>query len=131
MIRRMLAVGPNNRVIGSVATAHDREDDCMVRIRVGVDGSTYEPWRDNFLPDKWLHALELGYLTNLSLTGTWNLVVTNTFESTTGTFDERAFSSVTLNAAELSEMPVARTGRISCCARHCPLALPNRGVVAG
>jgi uncharacterized protein YecE (DUF72 family) len=33
----------------------------MPRIRVGVGGWTYEPWRDNFFPAKWPHARELEY----------------------------------------------------------------------
>jgi uncharacterized protein YecE (DUF72 family) len=31
------------------------------RIRVGVGGWTYEPWRDNFYPTGWPHARELEY----------------------------------------------------------------------
>jgi uncharacterized protein YecE (DUF72 family) len=33
----------------------------MSRIRVGVGGWTYEPWRDNFYPAGWPHARELEY----------------------------------------------------------------------
>ncbi|MGO4393598.1 DUF72 domain-containing protein [Variovorax sp. M-6] len=45
------------------------------RIRVGIGGWTYEPWRDNFYPAKLPHAQELGYasrqLTAIEVNGTY------------------------------------------------------------
>ena len=45
------------------------------RIRVGVGGWTYEPWRDNFYPAKLPHAQELSYasrqLTAIEVNGTY------------------------------------------------------------
>lgn len=46
-----------------------------LRIRVGVGGWTYEPWRDNFYPAKLPHAQELSYasrqLTAIEVNGTY------------------------------------------------------------
>ena len=45
------------------------------RIRVGIGGWTYEPWRDNFYPPKLPHAQELAYasrqLTAIEVNGTY------------------------------------------------------------
>jgi uncharacterized protein YecE (DUF72 family) len=45
------------------------------RIRVGVGGWTYEPWRDNFYPKGWPHSRELEYasskLTAIEINGTY------------------------------------------------------------
>ena len=45
------------------------------RIRVGVGGWTYEPWRNNFYPPGLPHAQELGYasrrLTAIEVNGTY------------------------------------------------------------
>ncbi len=45
------------------------------RIRVGVGGWTFEPWRDNFFPAGWPHARELEYasrkLTAIEVNGTY------------------------------------------------------------
>ena len=45
------------------------------RVRVGIGGWTYEPWRDNFYPAKLPHAQELGYasrqLTAIEVNGTY------------------------------------------------------------
>jgi uncharacterized protein YecE (DUF72 family) len=45
------------------------------RIRVGVGGWTFEPWRDNFFPAKWPHSRELEYasrkLTAIEVNGTY------------------------------------------------------------
>jgi uncharacterized protein YecE (DUF72 family) len=45
------------------------------RIRVGVGGWTYEPWRDNFFPKGWPHSRELEYasskLTAIEINGTY------------------------------------------------------------
>ena len=45
------------------------------RIRVGVGGWTFEPWRDNFFPKGWPHARELEYasrqLTAIEVNGTY------------------------------------------------------------
>jgi uncharacterized protein YecE (DUF72 family) len=45
------------------------------RIRVGVGGWTYEPWRDNFYPAGWPHARELEYasrhLSAIEINGTY------------------------------------------------------------
>ena len=45
------------------------------RIRVGVGGWTFEPWRDNFYPKGWSHARELEYasrrLTAIEVNGTY------------------------------------------------------------
>ena len=45
------------------------------RIRVGVGGWTYEPWRNNFYPEGWPHARELEYasrqLTAIEINGTY------------------------------------------------------------
>jgi len=45
------------------------------RIRVGVGGWTFEPWRDNFFPPGWPHARELEYasrkLTAIEVNGTY------------------------------------------------------------
>ena len=45
------------------------------RIRVGVGGWTFEPWRDNFFPKGWSHARELEYasrkLTAIEVNGTY------------------------------------------------------------
>jgi uncharacterized protein YecE (DUF72 family) len=45
------------------------------RIRVGVGGWTFEPWRDNFFPPKWPHGRELEYasrkLTAIEVNGTY------------------------------------------------------------
>jgi len=45
------------------------------RIRVGIGGWTYEPWRDNFYPAKLPHAQELSYasrqLTAIEVNGTY------------------------------------------------------------
>jgi uncharacterized protein YecE (DUF72 family) len=45
------------------------------RIRVGIGGWTYEPWRDNFYPKGLSHAKELGYasrkLTAIEVNGTY------------------------------------------------------------
>ena len=45
------------------------------RIRVGVGGWTFEPWRDNFFPEGWPHARELEYasrhLTAIEVNGTY------------------------------------------------------------
>ena len=30
-----------------------------LRIRVGIGGWVYEPWRDNFYPERWPQAREL------------------------------------------------------------------------
>lgn len=37
------------------------EGDKAARIRVGIGGWNYEPWRDNFYPPGWPHEHELGY----------------------------------------------------------------------
>ena len=46
------------------------------RIRVGVGGWTYEPWRDNFFPKGWPHSRELEYaagkLTAIDINGTYS-----------------------------------------------------------
>ena len=45
------------------------------RIRVGIGGWTFEPWRDNFYPRGWPHARELEYasrqLTAIEVNGTY------------------------------------------------------------
>ena len=45
------------------------------RIRVGVGGWTFEPWRNNFYPEGWSHARELEYasrkLTAIEVNGTY------------------------------------------------------------
>ena len=45
------------------------------RIRVGVGGWTFEPWRNNFFPEGWPHARELEYasrhLTSIEVNGTY------------------------------------------------------------
>ena len=45
------------------------------RIRVGIGGWTYEPWRDNFYPPKWPKARELeyasGHVTAIEINGTF------------------------------------------------------------
>jgi uncharacterized protein YecE (DUF72 family) len=45
------------------------------RIRVGIGGWTFEPWRDNFYPKGWPHARELEYaagkLTAIEVNGTY------------------------------------------------------------
>ena len=45
------------------------------KIRVGVGGWTFEPWRDNFYPKGWSHARELEYasrkLTAIEVNGTY------------------------------------------------------------
>lgn len=45
------------------------------RIRVGIGGWTFEPWRDNFYPEGWPHARELEYasrqLTAIEVNGTY------------------------------------------------------------
>jgi uncharacterized protein YecE (DUF72 family) len=45
------------------------------RIRVGIGGWTFEPWRDNFFPKGWPHARELEYasrrLTAIEVNGTY------------------------------------------------------------
>ncbi|HEX6707897.1 MAG TPA: DUF72 domain-containing protein [Albitalea sp.] len=45
------------------------------RIRVGVGGWTYEPWRDNFYPKGWPHSRELEYaagkLSAIEINGTY------------------------------------------------------------
>jgi len=45
------------------------------RIRVGVGGWTFEPWRDNFYPKGWSQARELEYasrkLTAIEINGTY------------------------------------------------------------
>lgn len=45
------------------------------RIRVGIGGWTYEPWRDNFYPAKWPHKRELEYasrqVTAIEINGTY------------------------------------------------------------
>ena len=45
------------------------------RIRVGVGGWTFEPWRDNFFPKGWSHARELEYasrkLSAIEVNGTY------------------------------------------------------------
>jgi len=45
------------------------------KIRVGVGGWTFEPWRDNFFPKGWSHARELEYasrkLTAIEVNGTY------------------------------------------------------------
>ncbi len=45
------------------------------KIRVGVGGWTFEPWRDNFFPAGWPHARELAYasrqLTAIEVNGTY------------------------------------------------------------
>ena len=50
------------------------------RIRVGVGGWTYEPWRDNFYPKGLPHAKELGYasrhLTAIEVNGTYYSTMT-------------------------------------------------------
>ncbi len=47
----------------------------MSRIRVGIGGWTFEPWRDNFYPKGWPHARELEYaagkLTAIEVNGTY------------------------------------------------------------
>jgi uncharacterized protein YecE (DUF72 family) len=45
------------------------------RVRVGVGGWTFEPWRDNFFPAGWPHARELEYasrkLSSIEVNGTY------------------------------------------------------------
>ena len=45
------------------------------RIRVGIGGWTFEPWRDNFYPAKWPHKRELEYasgqVTAIEINGTY------------------------------------------------------------
>lgn len=45
------------------------------RIRVGVGGWTYEPWRNNFFPEGWPHSRELDYasrkLSAIEINGTY------------------------------------------------------------
>ena len=45
------------------------------KIRVGVGGWTFEPWRNNFYPEDWPHARELEYasrrLTAIEVNGTY------------------------------------------------------------
>lgn len=47
----------------------------QAKIRVGVGGWTFEPWRDNFYPAAWPHARELEYasrkLTAIEINGTY------------------------------------------------------------
>lgn len=47
----------------------------MTKIRVGIGGWTYEPWRGTFFPDKWPHKRELEYaagkLTAIEVNGTY------------------------------------------------------------
>jgi uncharacterized protein YecE (DUF72 family) len=49
--------------------------DTLPKIRVGVGGWTFEPWRDNFFPKGWPHARELEYasrhLTAIEVNGTY------------------------------------------------------------
>ena len=33
----------------------------MAKIRIGIGGWTYEPWRGTFFPDKWPQKRELEY----------------------------------------------------------------------
>jgi uncharacterized protein YecE (DUF72 family) len=47
----------------------------MAKIRIGIGGWTYEPWRGTFFPDKWPHKRELEYasrqLTAIEVNGTY------------------------------------------------------------
>ena len=47
----------------------------QAKIRVGIGGWTFEPWRDNFYPAAWPHARELEYasrkLTAIEINGTY------------------------------------------------------------
>lgn len=51
------------------------KDKTLGRIRIGVGGWTFEPWRGTFYPDKWPQAKELNYagehLTGLEINGTF------------------------------------------------------------
>ena len=57
--------------------ATGRRDDAAVgpRIRVGVGGWTFEPWRNNFFPEGLAHSRELAYasrrLTTIEINGTY------------------------------------------------------------
>ncbi|MBC7941824.1 MAG: DUF72 domain-containing protein, partial [Chitinophagaceae bacterium] len=52
-----------------------RETAAGARVRVGVGGWTYEPWRNNFYPAGWPHARELDYasrrLSAIEVNGTY------------------------------------------------------------
>lgn len=47
----------------------------MSRVRIGIGGWTFEPWRDNFYPKGWPHARELEYasgkMTAIEVNGTY------------------------------------------------------------
>lgn len=57
------------------ARTEKNTDSTHGRIRVGIGGWTYEPWRDNFYPAKLPHAQELSYasrqLTAIEVNGTY------------------------------------------------------------
>ena len=59
----------------TASTAHSPEAPAHSRIRVGVGGWTYAPWRDNFFPPDLPHSRELEYasrqLTALEVNGTY------------------------------------------------------------
>ena len=55
--------------------SHRETTNTAARIRVGVGGWTFEPWRDNFFPAGWPHSRELEYasrkLSAIEVNGTY------------------------------------------------------------
>jgi uncharacterized protein YecE (DUF72 family) len=64
--RRVRAINPERNVSKASSTT---------RIKVGIGGWTYEPWRDNFYPKGLVHAKELGFasrrVSSIEINGTY------------------------------------------------------------